>query len=81
LTLIEPDTIHYQATIDDPNVYTRPFTIAVPYRRNTVGGFEMPINACYENNETLLDIYQTVGFDFYPGIGPEEARQAIETQP
>ena len=81
LTLIEPDTIHYQATIDDPNVYTRPFTVAVPYRRNTVEGFEMPINACHENNETLLNIYQTIGFDFYPGISPEEARQAIEAQP
>lgn len=80
LTLIEPDTIHYQATIDDPNVYTRPFTIAFPYRRNTVEGFEMPESACYENNEALLEIYRAIGYAVYPGISAEEAREAIEAQ-
>ena len=32
-TMIDRDTIHYQATIEDPNVYTRPWTIAFPIRR------------------------------------------------
>jgi hypothetical protein len=79
LTLIEPDTIHYQATIDDPNVYTKPFTIAFAYRRNTVEGYEMSVEACYENNETLLEIYRAAGITLYPGISVEEARRAAET--
>ena len=41
LTLIDPNTIHYQATVDDPNVYTRPFTIALAYRRIIDEGYEM----------------------------------------
>ncbi len=45
LTLIDPDTIHYQATIDDPNVYTRPSTIGVPYRRGAREGFELLMEA------------------------------------
>ena len=80
LTLIEPDTIHYQATVEDPNVYTRPFTIALAYRRNTVEGFELLEEACYENNETLLEIYRSLDFTVYPGISAEEAREAIETE-
>ncbi len=80
LTLIEPDTIHYQATIDDPNVYARPFTVAFPYRRNTVAGYEIPENACYENNVALLEIYRMIGYEIYPGISPEEAREAIEAE-
>ena len=78
LTLIAPDTMHYQATIDDPTVYTTAFTIALAYRRNTVEGFEMLEEACYENNEALLEIYRSVGFSIYPGITAEEAREAME---
>jgi hypothetical protein len=78
LTLIEPDTIHYQATVDDPNVYTRPFTIALAYRRSTVDGYEMSVEACYENNETLLEVYRSAGITLYPGISVEEAREAME---
>ena len=80
LTLVDPDTIHYQATLDDPHVFTRPFTVAFPYRRNAVEGFEMPEHACYENNEGLLGIYRTLGILPYPGISPEEARSAGEAQ-
>ena len=78
LTLIEADTIHYQVTVDDPNVFTRPFTIALAYRRNTVEGFELISEACYENNDPLLDIYRTAGFTLYPGVTVEEARDAME---
>ncbi len=82
LTLIDPDTIHHQATLEDSNVYTRPFTIASPYRRNTEEGFEMEaeVEVCYENNETLLEIYRTIGFELYPGISAEEAREAMEAE-
>ncbi len=78
ITLIDPDTIHYQATVDDPNVFTRPFTIALPYRRMSDDRYEIPELACYENNEALLEIYRAIGYGIYPGVSPEDARRAGE---
>ena len=80
LTLIDADTLHHQVTLDDPNVYTRPFTIASPYRRSTEERFEMPVAACYENNQALMEIYRTLGFGVYPGISAAEAREAMEAE-
>jgi len=77
LTLIDPNTIHYQATIDDPNVYTRPFTIALAYRRVIEERFELLPVACYENNEALLEVYRALDFAVYPGISAREAREAM----
>ena len=48
LTMFHQDVIHYQATIDDPAVYTRPWTMAFGLRRNSAPGFEMWENACWE---------------------------------
>ncbi len=79
-TLVDPNTLHYQATVDDPNVFARPFTIAVPYRRITDDPYEMEELACYENNEELLRIYRDVGYEIYPGVSPEEAREAAAVQ-
>ncbi|MGI9260313.1 MAG: hypothetical protein ACR2QQ_15885 [Gammaproteobacteria bacterium] len=78
LTLVDEDTLHYQATLNDPNVYTTAFTIAFPYRRNGDEGFEMMEEACYETNEALLEIYRSLGFTIYSGVSPEEAREAMQ---
>jgi len=80
LTMIDANTIHYEATVDDPNIFTRPFTIALPYRRIADEQYEIPELACYENNEELLDIYRTVGFGVFPGISAEEAQEAAVAQ-
>ena len=66
-TLIEPNTIHYQVTIEDPNVYTRPWTMAFPIRRNTEKGFRLLEEACHEgerNTEPLINL----GYKIYPGV-------------
>ncbi len=34
-TLIDPDTIRYEATIEDPKVFTRPWRISMPLHRHT----------------------------------------------
>lgn len=78
LTLVDVDTLHYEATIEDPNVYTRPFTIVLPYRRAADENYEIPELACYENNEALMSISRMSGFSVYPGITPAEARAAAE---
>lgn len=74
-TMIDDDTIHYQATLDDLNVYTRPFTIAIAYRRSTVEGYELFEEACYENNDFARQRFVNVGYGVYPGITGEDARR------
>ena len=78
LTLADANTLHYEATIEDPNVYTRPFTIVLPYRRAADENYELQELACYENNEGLMSISRMSGFSVYPGITPAEARAAAE---
>jgi hypothetical protein len=45
-----PDTINYEATITDPVVYTRPWTIAVAFKRDK---FELMEAACHEEDHDL----------------------------
>ncbi|MXZ70877.1 MAG: hypothetical protein F4Z04_05135 [Acidobacteria bacterium] len=52
-TRVDEDTLLYEYTVDDPTIFTRPFTVAVPMRRNTEPMFEY---ACHEGNYGLLNI-------------------------
>jgi hypothetical protein len=50
-TRVEADTIEYSVTIDDPAVYTRPWTVALPLNRDeTYQFFEY---SCHEGNYAL----------------------------
>ena len=49
-TPADPDTINYEATITDPVVYTRPWTVALPIRREK---FELTEAACHEEDRDL----------------------------
>jgi hypothetical protein len=54
LTRVDANTIQYEARIDDPKTWTRPFTIAFPLKRDTsYGMFEY---ACHEGNYGLRNI-------------------------
>lgn len=66
-TLIDPDTIHYSVRIDDPTVYTRPWTMAFPIRRNRERGFRLLEEACHEG-ERNTDPLISAGQKIYPGI-------------
>jgi len=46
-----PDTINYEATVTDPVVYTRPWTIALPLKRDNK--FELSEAACHEEDRDL----------------------------
>lgn len=74
LTLIDANTLHFAATIEDPNVYTRPFTIAFAFRRNAVPAAEVWEEACYEANEEQMQLFRNNGLRVYPGISAAEAR-------
>jgi hypothetical protein len=68
-TLIAADAIHYQARIEDPKVYTRPWTIAFGIRRNADRGYELYESACYEGNRGELP-GASLGLRPYLGVVP-----------
>jgi hypothetical protein len=47
----DANTIQYEATIDDPNVYTRPWTVSFPLNRDD--RYQLFEYACHEGNEAL----------------------------
>jgi hypothetical protein len=48
------NTLSYQATIDDPKTWTRPWTISIPFELNNEYGFYE--YACHEGNYAMGDI-------------------------
>jgi hypothetical protein len=46
-----PDTITYEATIQDPKVLTKPFKISVPLTRHTEKNFQIMEYECFANKE------------------------------
>ena len=70
-------TLHYQATVNDPGAYTRPFTIAwdIPWRE----GGELPEYICQENNRYLNRLEDDFGQPIFgprpqPGVKPTTGR-------
>jgi len=53
-TRVDADTLQYEARIDDPKTWTRPFTIAFPLTRDP--GYGMFEYACHEGNYGLRNI-------------------------
>lgn len=51
LTRTSANTIQYEATIDDPQVYTRPWTVAFPLNRDD--RYRLFEYACHEGNHAL----------------------------
>ena len=53
-TPIDANTIDYQATIDDPAMYTRPWTVSLPLHRNPT--YRIYEYACHEGNRSVGNI-------------------------
>ena len=68
-TMIDADTIHYQARIEDPQVYSRPWTMVSALLRNKEQGFEMLEQACHEGNYSVENSL-TIGLKPYRGVVP-----------
>ena len=68
-TLIDSDTIHYEARMEDSKVYTRPWTMVSALRRNKEPGFELYEQACHEGNHAV-EGGRSVGLKPYPGVTP-----------
>ena len=54
LTPVDADTIDYQATIDDPKMYTRPWTVSIPLHRDPA--YQIYEYACHEGNRSVGNI-------------------------
>ncbi len=52
-TLVDANTIQYEATLEDPTMYTRPWKMAFPLRRNTQPGYYLLEFACHEGERDL----------------------------
>ena len=50
-TLVDADTIGYEVTIEDPEVYTRPWKVGMPLKRNQ--DYQMFEYACHEGNTAI----------------------------
>ena len=70
-TMLDQNTIAYGATVDDPLVYTRPFTIGFMLTRHTTKDFEMLEDACFEGSKDA-EILHSIGLKTYPGITSED---------
>src|SRR5690606_33673026 len=57
------NTLHYEATLDDPGAYTQPWTVAwdIPWSE----GAELAEYICQENNQFLLDLTDDFGNPFF----------------
>ena len=52
-TRVSPQTLMYEATIDNPTVWSRPWTYHIPMQRNDQPMYEY---ACHEGNHSLYNI-------------------------
>ena len=66
-TMVDANTIHYEARIDDPTVYTRPWTMVFAIRRNADPKYEVFEEACHEGERDTEHLL-SAGYTFYPGI-------------
>ncbi len=53
----DENTIDYQATIEDPKVYTRPWTVAFQLARNLTPGYQNMEFACWEGEHDITEKY------------------------
>ena len=65
-TMVDTNTIDYEARIEDPKVYSRPWTMAFALRRVTEPGYEVWEEACHEGERNTQDLLG-LGFKIYQG--------------
>jgi len=57
---VDDDTIDYEATVDDPTIFTRTWKVAFPLRRNP--DYRIYEYACHENNYALTNFMRASQF-------------------
>ncbi len=67
-TRIDRDTLIYEYTVDDPTIWTRPWTVSMTMRSGSEGLFEY---ACHEGNYGLANILSAARADEKQGSAPK----------
>jgi hypothetical protein len=60
-TPVDANTINYEATLEDPKVFTRPFRIAFSLGRNTEADYQQMEYACVEGEKDLQHYTESEG--------------------
>jgi hypothetical protein len=67
-TRIDRDTLIYEYTVDDPTIWTRPWTVSMTMRSGSEGLFEY---ACHEGNYGLANILSAARAEEKKGAAPK----------
>ena len=79
-TMLDANTIRYEATIEDPKVFARPWKISVPLSRRT-GMERLPEFACQAEKEEANGDFEREARTWYPGPNaPARAMAFTPTQ-
>ena len=60
-TPVDERTINYEASMDDPKAYTRPWTVKFPLSRNMQPNYEIMEFACIEGNQDVHHYIEETG--------------------
>jgi len=74
LALVDANTLFYEATVDDPNVFTRPWKTATYLTRETQPGFELFEEACHEGERFSTSQLSHGTRTLYPGVTGKSIR-------
>ena len=61
ITPIDSNTLNWEATMDDPAVYTRPWTISARITKNNTPNYQILEFACHEGEQDLIHYTQEEG--------------------
>jgi hypothetical protein len=61
ITRVAPDLLIWDMTFDDPNVWTRPWTVRLPLKLDN--DYDMAEYACHEGNYSLFNILSGARYD------------------
>jgi hypothetical protein len=78
--MTDPDTIQYEATIDDSKVFTKPWTISIPLHRRTDRDrlFEY---SCQSEAEEMNGAFPREERTWYPGSGTPPPAPTVAAEP
>ena len=59
-TRVGPDTLQYEFTVDDPTMWTRPWTAMIPMKKSAERMYEY---ACHEGNHSIVGVLSGARLD------------------
>ena len=78
--MVDDNVIMYSATLEDPEVYERPWTISMPLYRRLEQGYELPQFKCVEFVEELMYGQYRRGGEFERRLREEMLREQQDQQ-